>query len=250
MINGQKFTVLLKIIPEAYPSSKKLMFRPTVPVKRVSMCRYRNGEFWFLKDGCLDRNCLDGNYHLCSKNHQIMKRNSNELSSSTETSIPESHAELNFQPKVELCDKFDLVPHMNTASLDECIELSDYSDDSDDEHEDFADYDTQVAELRNFMMKYDHVMPFFSTDMTLKEVYLENLNFQLFDNKLNALLSNDRSFGSAEYFPDSFNRLNGNRWIDDKVIDECFRIISKKCQSCGKAVVAISSHWFPYYQVR
>ena len=223
------------------------MFRPTVPVKRVSMCRFRNGEFWFLKDGCLDKKCLDGDYHLCSKKHQIMKRNATEESSSNEPPISESHVELNFQPKMELLD--DLVSQVNSASLDECIELSDYSDDSEDERGHFVDYDTQVAELRRFMMKYDHVMSFFSTNMTLNEVDLKNLNFELFDNKLDALLTNERPFGSSEYYPDSLNRLNGNRWLDDKIMDEFFTIISKKCRSCGKPVVAISTHWFNSYQV-
>lgn len=215
------------------------------------MCTYRHGHFWFSNEGCFENSCLRGHYELCTKKHQIIKRKTAETTSLIEDQIPtfcQSEDKINFQPKSEICDQFDINAHIHTAKIDHAIELSDDENESDDENGRNVDYDTAISDLRQFLFRYDF-LPFFSTNMTLTEVDLKNFNFELFDRNLQSLLSNDRAFGSAEYYPDQLNCLDGNTWLDDKILDGMIRIIAKKCLSCGVAIKPISSLWYHEYKV-
>ena len=237
------------------------------------MARFIKNEYFFINEVCENICCLQGQYEICEQNHQILRRNS---------SLPKSedlnhHEDLNSSsPKSE-----DLNYHEDlNSSLDEVERIYEPFEefDRDFEHQDFANIDYQSdkeievdidleedisdhahgSDPMDFDANLDHLKhlisnnnlkPYFSTNITLCELKMNDSNYNVFIRRISAVLSNRRTFGQHGLYLDDFNTLNGTEWISDCIVDAMLSIIQKKCLSVGNPVVSIPVAWFYFHQV-
>ena len=218
------------------------------------------GEYRFLSEVCLNHCCLEGRFEECEKNHQIISRKvskSNENQDHKNTDDPlineeDEHDEFNCRPKDEFDDDFQF-NHFNEMDYDSdnVIEISDFEDDE-DESRSSLNFHTQLEQNLNSIRQLvlqPSLKEYFSTDKSLSELRVDLSHHDTFLTHLSSFLSNERSFGSRELYLADLNTLNGTNWLNDKIIDGMFDIIQRKCQSVGRAVIAISVAWFHYLNV-
>ena len=226
---------------------------------RVLMTQYKNNEFMFVNESCIDSDCLNGDYDKCNRNHQIIKRSSNTSTNvSTDEStneLQEDKTEVNYEPKWEFALNFKIDSSINLdKSVDEIVEISDCEDNfgglvpdiGNDSYD--SEYESKIIDLRQFVRKYDF-RSYFSTDETITELDIPNHEADLFDQKLRNIISNDRSFGDRGYYLEDLDCLNLSEEFNDKIVDGMLEIVQNKSLATGNAVLAIPCAWYYMYTV-
>ena len=217
------------------------------------MAQFKNNEFWFVDESCTESDCLNGDFDICSKKHQILKRNAFELDNIDENQSNENNSEqeteINSLPKDEFDSDFNFEDHIDhIQESDEVIELSDYEDDDSDSMSLNGSNLSKIISFRRFVRKYE-LASYFSTNQTMSEIDTSNVDFDDFDRKLHGILANERSFGDRGFYPEDFKCLERSNWLNDKILDSMLEIIQNKCLSTGNAVLAIPCLWFNLYTV-
>lgn len=230
-----------------------MTFKPSVPVMSVSMAQFKNNEFWFVNESCTESDCLNGDFHICSKKHQILKRDSFELCDESQKQSnhknEEPEPQMNFLPKHEFDSDFNFEDNIdNIEELNEVIEISDFEEDSDEADSMNDSYISKIISFRRFIRTYG-ISSYFSTNSTITEIEASNVDFDDLDRKLNQILTNGRSFGERGFYPEDFECLEGSNWLNDKIVDSMLEVIQNKCLSTGNAVLAIRCIWFTIYTV-
>ena len=246
------------MIPNDAPEYPKTNIKPAVPVTQVCMASCVDNEVRFINETCENFSCLQGNYANCYKSHQIIRRKISPLAVNVEnldlnvSEKTEDETELIYSPAKEFDEDFQCQNSSNVnIEIDDQIELSDCEDENWDPR--ILNSDPAYKELKDFVLQFQTTVPdikkYFSSDLTLNSLQVNNLSHELFIRKVSTVLSNRRAFGPHGLYLADFDSLIGHEWLTDAVIDAMFAVIQNKCLSLGHQVVSIPVGWYFMFKV-